>query len=380
MNFSFFVPPVIRFGRGCLKEVGKETARLGSRALLVVGQGFLRQSGLLEKILGLLSRAGVDVVLFEGVSSEPSVEVAEEAREFLRREKCDVVVGVGGGSVLDTAKTAAALAAAPGRVADYLGGGEVDSQPLPWIAVPTTAGTGSEATPAAVFSDHRRGIKTSIRGRGFMASVALVDPELTLSAPSHLTAYSGMDALTQALESLTSRLATPLTRPLSLQAAELIVHNLPRAMENGRDIAAREGLSLGSLMAGMALANARLGAVHGLAHPLGYRCKIPHGLACAALLVPVMEFNLSAAAKEYALLAERLGLSGREETEKARALVELVRQLNRRLGIPSRLRDLGLGPEDVPDLARQALASGSTKANPRAVTKEDLEGILYRAL
>ncbi|RKO67585.1 iron-containing alcohol dehydrogenase family protein [Desulfofundulus salinus] len=380
MDFTFLTPPLVRFGRGCITELGKETKRLGNRALLVTGRSFLKQSGILDRLLGILEEAGVSTVIYDGVSPEPLVDMAEEARELLYREGCNVVIGAGGGSALDTAKSVAALAGAPGRVAEYLNGKRIDGAALPWVAVPTTAGTGSEATPTAVFTDPARDVKTSMRGRQFMAAAVLVDPELTLTAPPHITAHSGMDALTQAIESLTSRFATPLTKSLSLQAAELIISCLPRAVENGQDIEARENLALGSLMAGIALANARLGVVHGLAHPVGHRCQRAHGLVCAVLLPPVMEFNLPVAAGDYALLARRLDLPGDNDTEKARALVTLVRNLNQRLGIPSRLKALGLKADDIPVMAEQALPSGSTKANPRPVSREDLEGILDNAL
>lgn len=380
MDFTFLTPPVIRFGRGCISELGKETAKLGNRALLVTGRNFLKQSRILDKLMKILEQAAVTTVIYDGVSPEPLVDMAEEARELLRRERCNVVIGAGGGSALDTAKSVAALAGAPGRVAEYLAGRKVDGAALPWVAVPTTAGTGSEATPAAVFTDPARNVKTSMRGREFMAAAALVDPELTVFAPPRITAHSGMDALTQAIESLTSRFATPLTKPLSLQAAKLIITHLPRAVENGHNIEARENLALGSLMAGIALANARLGAVHGLAHPVGHRCHKPHGLVCAVLLPPVMDFNLPEAARDYAILAQRLALPGENETEKARALVRLVRDLNQRLGIPSRLGALGLKEEDIPALAAQALSSGSTRANPRPVSREELAHILRDAL
>lgn len=380
MNFTVLTPPVIRFGRGCIADLGRETSRMGNRALLVTGRRFLKETGILDRVLEILEQAGVATTLFDGVSPEPVVDMAEEAREHLCREKCNVVIGIGGGSVLDTAKSVAALAGAPGAMAEYLAGRQVEGPSLPWVAVPTTAGTGSEATPAAVFTDPARHAKTSMRGREFMAAAALVDPELMAFAPASITAYSGMDALTQAIESLSSRFATPLTRPLSLQAAELVIRHLPRAVASGRDMEARENMALGSLMAGMALANARLGAVHGLAHPVGHRCRQPHGLVCAVLLPAVMDFNLPAAAGDYALLADRLGLPGRDDTEKARALLEQVRDLNHRLGIPSRLGDLGLKEEDIPALAQQALPSGSTRANPREVSLEDLMTILHRAM
>lgn len=378
MLFDFLAPARILFGPGSVYRLGEEVRRWGSKALLVTGRKALRESGGLERIEHSLHAAGVEWVHWDRVDPEPDLATVEEVRAVAREISCAVVVGAGGGSVLDVAKAAAGLFHEPGSVREYFGGREITRPGLPWIGVPTTAGSGAEVTMNAVLRDAEARRKGSLRHPGWMAATAIVDPGLTFSLPREITAQSGMDALTHALEAYTSRWSYPVTEALGFEGIILIARHLYTAYRRGRDRDAREKVALGSLMAGMALNNARAGAVHGLAHAVGARYGLPHGLVCGVLLPYVMEFNCPLVEEKYARIAYTLGLAptGEPTAEAARRTVGFVRKLREKLGLPERLGSCGLRRADIEDLVEAALPAASTQANPRKVTKEDLLRIL----
>jgi alcohol dehydrogenase class IV len=323
----------------------------------------------------------VATVVFEGVEPEPSLATVGRGRELLREAGCDVVVAVGGGSALDVGKAIGALANAAGALAEYHQGREIAEPGVPIIAVPTTAGTGSEVTPNAVLSDHERGIKASIRGDGVIATVALVDPELTLGLPPGPTGYAGLDAFTQALEGYSSVGANLVTDKLAEEALMQIAANLRTAYHEGSNVAAREGLSLGSLLAGMAFASSRLGLVHGLAHPVGMASQEPHGRVCGLLLPHVIRFNMEAAREKYARAARLTGISDEpDDGRAAQALERWVVELVAELQTGRSLSDLGIGRDDLEAMIAPALSSSSTRHNPRQVTEPDLREFLREIL
>ena len=365
----FFCPPIIHTGAGCLKALAEEASKIGRHALFVTGQTALRKSGTWERIHQLLKGARGAVSVFDQVEPEPSVHTVDSGRERLQAEGCDLVVAAGGGSALDVGKAIAGLANEPHPTADYLAGREVTAPPVPSIAIPTTSGTGAEVTRNAVLTDPEKQVKASVRGDGLMPAVAIIDPELTLSLPPQFTARAGMDALTQAVESYLAIYATPLTEALSVQATGLLARNLPTAFERGDDLPGREACAYGSLMAGLALGNARLGAVHGLAHPLGVRYHIPHGLCCAVLLPHVLRANASAVGEKWAMLEHLLGGEP----------VAVVERLLDRLQLPHTLSEFGLRREDFPAILEVGMQSGSFKANPRKLSEEDCTRILQAA-
>ncbi len=381
-EFALRAPKVI-FGWGKMSELGREAAALGRRALLVVGQGALERTGRLAQLRALLESAGVEVTLFSGVEAEPGLPTVDRGRQAAQEGGCDVVVAVGGGSVIDVGKAIGALANLPGAAAEYHSGKrEVRGPGLPVVAAPTTAGTGAEVTPNSVLTDPKRRVKASLRGETVLPRVALVDPELTVSCPPRVTAFSGLDALVQALESYVSRGANPASDALALQAISLIGGALRRAWEDGADAAARERMAAGSLLAGLALASARLGLVHGLAHPVGCLYHLPHGQVCALLMPAVMRFNLPCAQKKYARAARELGLARAEASDEA-AAEELLRwfsALARELGARVSLREFGAKRADLDKIIPLALASGSTKHNPRQPSADDVRAILEEAL
>jgi len=367
MAYVFHAPREIITGRGCLASLGEKAKPLGRHALLVTGRHAAKAAGFTDRATQLLGESGVAVTLFDGVQPEPTVHNVDDGRSLVAEHACDLVIGLGGGSAIDAAKAIAGLARETGATEEFLDGRlKVTKRALPMIAVPTTAGTGAEATPNAVLTDPERTLKQSLRASSMLPDVAIVDPELTLPCPPKLTAYAGMDALVQAIESYLSIRATPLTEGLSLHAARLLLRSLERAVKDGRHLPAREDCAYASLMAGIALANARLGAVHGLAHPLGVRYGIPHGLTCAVLLPPVLRMNRPFAVEKFAALD---ALAGGE-------IIASVEKLMAAVGVPLDLREYHLRAEDFKQMADESLPSGSTQANPKKMTSADFVALL----
>ncbi len=367
---TFVTAPRILTGAGCFGELGKEARALGERALVVCGRRALRASGRLDQALALLRDAGAQAFVFDEVEPEPTLATVDAARAACRKNACDVVVGIGGGSALDVAKAAASLARSDLPTREHFAGAEVPAAGLPIVAAPTTAGTGSEVTVNSVLRDPDSVQKKSIRGPALLPRAAIVDPELLQGLPPRQMACSGLDALTQAIESYTSIHATPLTDGLALQAFRCLSRGLPRVLDGDAGPAALSDMANGSLMAGMALANARLGVVHGIAHPLGVRAGLPHGLVCGALLPHAIRFNQAAAAEKYEQLSHICGA----------ALLEFAESLLEKAGLSDALREASVPTEAIPLIAEESLPSGSLKANPRPVTKDDVVRLLEEAL
>ncbi len=371
--FTLLYPPKIIFGCGKLSDLGKEVRAFGKEVLLVTGRSAIRKSGTLDRALDILKSSGVDAVLFEKIESDPSLKTVDEGTKLARDEKCDAVIGIGGGSPIDAAKAIASMAKQPATIWDYHAGREVEREGLPFIAVPTTAGTGAEITKNAVLSDTVKLVKKSVRSPFMVAKVAIVDPELTLSLPPDVTAYTGMDALTQAIESYVTKSSNPFTENLALRAIELIYHNLPDAVRCGDDIRIREKVALGSLLSAMAFSNSGLGAVHGLAHPIGVRFKVPHGLACAVLLPHVMELNTEAKPGKFDDIAAVIGCGKAEETPGA------IRELLKTIGIPDNFRDRGISEDDLPTIIAGSKSSSMSK-NPRALSDQEIEELMQKVM
>ncbi len=384
-RFEFATANRIIFGPGTCAEVPALAAPLGRRALFVTDS--LERSAALRE--GLV-KAGLEVVSFL-VEEELDVSLVILATRNVKESDCDLVIGFGGEATLDTAKAAAALAANPGDPLDYLevvGRGQpLRSPSLPVIAVPTTAGTGSEVTRNAVLAVPEKRVKVSLRSLLMLPRLAVVDPELTYSLPPDLTAATGMDALTQCLEPYVCNAPNPLTGPLCLDGIRRAARALPRAFEDGDDAAAREEMCLVSLFGGLALANARLGAVHGLAGPIGGMFPAPHGAVCARLLPAVVEVNLRAlrsrqpqspALTRYAEVEEAVRFAFADFGSRVDGLEKWLHALIEKLHIPP-LRCYGLTPADFPAIVAQAQKASSMKGNPIPLTDEELTEILQRA-
>ncbi len=375
---SFGLSTKIFFGIEALRELPAIGKDFGNKVLVVSGKHSATENGALRRVGNLLSEAGFSATVFAEVEPEPSLATVSKGIALARKQEADWVVGLGGGSAMDAAKAVAGLFRAGREIEDYFGGEPIEASGLPLVTIPTTAGSGAEVTVNAVLSDPDRGIKQSIRGQDLAARAAIVDPQLTFSLPAEITAYSGLDALVQAIEAFTSRGSNPLTDIYAIAAIEKIGANLLRAVQDPQNVPARTEMALGSLMAGVALTNARLGAVHGLAHAIGIRTGKPHGLVCAALLIPVMRFNMQVSYEKYAQMSKALGhnIAGMDPIDAAAMGIKTMMNLLKKLGIPPHISSLGINETDLPEIVETSLQSGSLKANPREASREHLLNIL----
>ena len=380
---EFYAPGKIIFGPGGLSQVGAEAKRLGSKVLIVLGKSAMKKSGALDRLTHLLIENNLEYVIYENVPSDPTVETIDNGTSLARKENCNLVIALGGGSVLDTGKAISAMVTNEGSVADYQEiegkGRKFKTKTLPFIAIPTTSGTGSEATKNAVITNTEFSLKKSIRDPMLIPEVALVDPELTLSLPPHITADCGGDALTQCIESYLGKKSQEITDALSLHAIGLIGKSLVKAVKDGKNLEARKDMAMAALLSGLCLSNSGLGAVHALSHPLGVYYKIPHGLSCAVLLPYVMEYNLPVVTKKLAKIAQSLGedISLLSETEAAQRAVERIKEILSQAGIKSNLSEWEIKEEDFSQLIKGA-KGGSLNNNPRNTSDEDLIELLYK--
>ena len=379
----FVSTPIIQHGPGSLAELGGIIRGLGGGRVGLITDPGLVKVGICERVVQAVDDLEGGIVWFDGAEPEPSYELVSRCVAFLRDEHCQVVIGLGGGSALDTAKMAAVMVGNEGDVSDYFGAGRVPHPGLPSIAIPTTAGTGSEVSPAAVFVDPRDGTKKGVRSDYVQPKAAILDPELTLGLPQALTASTGIDALTHAVECYTARAATLISDMTAERAIALIGEHLPVAYADGANLAARDGMLMGSLVAGMALAIANVGAVHALAQALGGSHHVHHGVANSLLLPYVMEFNRMACRDKYARVAALLGepVAGLSENAAAERAVAAVRQLTIDLQLPQHLRELDIPEDALDDVAERTIATQGRIAtnNPRAMSVEDARAILRAA-
>lgn len=384
MAFEFATAGRIIFGVGKLAEIGPIAVDLGHRALVVAGQHSERAAPLVEYV----HAAGVTTVTFS-VAHEPTVDLVQQGTALAREQHCELVIGFGGGSVLDAGKAIAALLTNPGDPLDYLeviGRGRALAAPsAPYIAIPTTAGTGTEVTRNAVLASREHRVKVSLRSPHMLPDVALIDPALTYSMPSEITAYTGLDALTQVIEPFVSNKANPLTDAICREGIVRAARALLRAYEHGDDVQAREDMTLVALMGGLALANAKLGAVHGFAGPLGGMFDAPHGAVCAALLPHVMVVNVDVLHKrqpDHPALA-RYDEVARLLTGDASATADdgvlWIAELCGLLGVPG-LAAYGLTQAAFDDVIDKSARASSMQGNPVMLMPDDMRTILRRAL
>jgi alcohol dehydrogenase len=381
MDILFQLPTRVRFGFGVSRLAGDETRALGgSRALVVTDPG-VRGAGLLDGVLDSLAAAGIESVVHDAVSGNPRdhecVACADTGREF----GADVVIAVGGGSPMDTAKTAAALLTNGGTPQDWEAPALLERDPLPIVAIPTTSGTGSEVTFYAVVTDTTRRYKMSLLDTRIAPRLALVDPELTMSMPAAVTASTGMDALTHAVESYTGRLANPVADALAREAIRLVALHLADAVRDGSNRDARSGMMMASLLAGMAFGNTDVAAVHCLAEAIGGTYDTPHGVANSVFLPHVFAHNAEADPARHAEVAAALGIDTRDMPDEiaARQASERIAHLAREVGIPG-FRDLPrIDPADFPALAEAAKRNVSDPSNSRSYEVADYLLLLQRA-
>jgi alcohol dehydrogenase len=372
--FSFTGAGKIVFGTGSFGKLAEQIQVLKGRRPLIVLDKNLAASGFSKKISQVLDGSGFKASFFDQAEPEPKLAVADEGAKAALKAKCDLVVGIGGGSAMDLAKAIAAVAGNQGKAVDYLGLNRVPGPGLPTILVPTTAGTGSEVTFTAVFVRPELKKKEGMNSPYLYPDIALLDPELTLTLPPEATATTGLDALCHAIESYTSIQASPMSEMVSLEAIGLISENLRTCVHNGANLEAREQMLLGSLYAGLGLANAGVTAVHSLSYPLGGQYGVAHGLANTLLLPHVMAFNLPGNLEKFAVIAEWMGEAVQDLPlrEAAWQAVEAVKSLIEDCGIYTTLEDLDIPSEAFPELAKVAMTvARPLQNNPRKLTIED---------
>jgi alcohol dehydrogenase class IV len=384
MNFDFATAPQIVFGPGGLAQIGTLAKPLGRSALVITG----REGARAEKLLRSLRDSDVSASTFS-MAGEPDIATIDREVAYAKRERYDFIIAIGGGSVIDTGKAIAAMLTNPGEVLDYIeiiGKGQTLAVPsAPFIAIPTTAGTGAEVTRNAVLGSRAHRLKVSLRSPLMLPRIALVDPELTYDLPPALTASTGLDALTQLIEPFVCNRANPMTDALCIEGMRRAARSLRAAFAKGSDTAAREDMAVAGLFSGMALSNAGLGAVHGLAGPIGGAFSAPHGAVCAALLPHVMAKNLEAMRQRdpgnaaiYRYDEAAYWLTG-DRKAKADDGVKWVRAVVGDLKIPN-LATYGITEEDIQDLAAKAEKASSMKANPVLLTAKELREILTEAM
>jgi len=377
MARAFYIPPVLIFGSGASQRVGEESKKLGVKKGLIVTDEVLLKLGILDNIKQVLSQAKVQFTIYSGVFTEPTVEFVQEGLKTYKENGCDFLLAIGGGSAIDTAKAITVMATNAGSIEDYMGLGKIPKAGAPFIAIPTTAGTGSEVTQFTIITDTKRDVKMLIGSPFLIPREAIVDPLLTLSMPRGLTAATGIDALTHAIEAYVSVKAQPMSDIFCLSAIELISGNLRQAWSNGNNLEAREKTMLGALQAGIAFSNSSVALVHGMSRPVGAYFHVAHGVSNAALLGVVTEFSLIGNPARYARIAKAMGenVEGLTILEAADLAAKSIKRLVQDIKIPS-LQELGVDKEKLdklaPQMAEDAIASGSPANNPRQATKEEI--------
>ncbi len=380
MQFMFGIPSFVHFGEGVSAKLGEMAAGMGAKKAFVVYDKGVKAAGIVEGLIASLTAADIEAIEYDGVLPNPPDTQVEDAAFIARSAEVDVIVAVGGGSSIDSAKAINILLTNPSPINQYDGINTVKVPGKPLIAIPTTAGTASEVTAFSIVTDTARKKKMVIGGQFVGATIALADPLLTVGMPPKITASTGLDALTHAIEAYVSKGAMIPTDVLALKAIELICTNIVTATRDGANIQARSAMLLGSMMAGFAFTNAVLGLVHSIAHPLSVHGNLPHGVANAIGLPFVMEYNMPAAPSRFRDIAVAMGIdvTGMDDAAAARAAVELVKHLNVELEIPT-LKECGITRDMFDRLAEDALKEISTLFNPRDPSKEDILAILEKA-
>jgi alcohol dehydrogenase len=381
MSSTFFIPSVNILGTGCLDEAMDVIGKYGFRKALIVTDVGLAKAGVAKMIAEKLAMQDIDSVIFDGAKPNPNTANVELGLGLLKESRCDFVVSLGGGSPHDCAKGIALCATNGGQIRDYEGVDQSSKPQLPLIAINTTAGTASEMTRFCIITDESRHVKMAIVDRNVTPLLSVNDPALMVAMPQGLTAATGMDALTHAIEAYVSTAANPITDACALKAITLISNNLRLAVRNGEDMAARENMAYAQFLAGMAFNNASLGYVHAMAHQLGGFYDLPHGVCNAVLLPHVQSFNAHVCAPRLTDVAHAMGadIRGLSPEEGAQAAIAAIRRLSSDVDIPAGLRELGARLNDVPMLATNALKDACGFTNPRPADQRQIEEIFRSA-
>ncbi|MGF1873189.1 L-threonine dehydrogenase [Photobacterium indicum] len=382
MSSAFFIPSVNLMGAGCLTEAADAVKAHGFKKALIVTDKVLNQIGVVKQVVDLLAERNVEAVVFDGTQPNPTMGNVAAGLALLKANECDFVISLGGGSPHDCAKGIALVASNGGSISDYEGV-DVSAKPqLPLVAINTTAGTASEMTRFCIITDEARHIKMAIVDKNTTPLMSVNDPELMLAKPASLTAATGMDALTHAIEAYVSTAATPITDAVAIKAIELIQAHLRTAVNDGQNLEAREQMAYAQFMAGMAFNNASLGYVHAMAHQLGGFYDLPHGVCNAVLLPHVQRYNAKVCPDRLRDVAKAMGVNVETMTAEqgADAALEAIQVLSKDVGIPAGLKDLGAKNEDISILADNALKDACGFTNPKQATHEEISEIFAAAM
>jgi len=382
MSSTFFIPSVNMMGIGSLGEAVDAIRKYGFRHALIVTDAGLAKAGVADKVAGLLQQQDINATIFDGAKPNPTVSNVENGLLKLKASGADFIISLGGGSPHDCAKGIALVAANGGEISDYEGVDQSAKPQLPLIAINTTAGTASEMTRFCIITDETRHVKMAIVDRNVTPLLSVNDPSLMAAMPKGLTAATGMDALTHAIEAYVSTAATPITDACALKAVELISANLRTAVANGSDMPARENMAYAQFLAGMAFNNASLGYVHAMAHQLGGFYDLPHGVCNAVLLPHVESFNASVCPARLKDVATAMGIDTQrlDNEQGAAAAIAAIRRLSGDIGIPGGLAELGAKADDIPTLAANAMKDACGFTNPRPANQEQIEEIFRTAM
>lgn len=381
-SYKFFMPPVSLMGPNCLADAGKDIQILGFEKALIVTDRVLNEIGLVKKLISVLEANQIKWVLFDGTQANPTVGNVGEGLQILKENDCDFIISFGGGSPHDCAKGIALLATNGGSIKDYEGLDLSKNPQLPLVAVNTTAGTASEMTRFSIISDEERHVKMAIIDKNITPILAVNDPLLMLEMPRSLTAATGMDALTHAIEAYVSTIATPVTDACALKAVQLVSDYLRIAVKDGKNENARDMMAYAEFLAGMAFNNASLGYVHAMAHQLGGFYDLPHGVCNAVLLPYVQEYNASVSSSRLKDIASAMGINTSDMTDEqgAQAAIDEIKKISSDIEIPSGLRELGTKEEDLPELTTNALKDVCGATNPRQGNHEEILAIYTKAM
>lgn len=378
--FAFRLPREIYFGWGKGAETGELVKSLGKKAFIVTGRRATKETGILGVVTSSLEKAGLEWVVFDQVEPEPSLEIVDAGLRRAYQESCDLVLSLGGGSALDCGKAIAGLLGQDESVVPYFDGVKNLGGPgTPWVALPTTAGTGSEMTNNAVLTNYRLGVKKSFRSPYLVARMAIIDPQFTVFLSARITASSGIDALVQAIEAFTSPRTNPVSELLALEAVRLIWQFLPRAVTEGNERRFREQVAKGSMISAMAFANASSGPAHGLSHIIGPAFGVPHGEACGLLFPVTMRFNKGVWGTKYVAIARAVGIEGESQEEIIDAFERAFRSLLEEIGLCTRLRDFGVTKEAFREVVKEELIQRSLRENPRPIGVNEAVELLCEA-
>ncbi|MEC0133409.1 MULTISPECIES: iron-containing alcohol dehydrogenase [Paenibacillus] len=378
----YYVPSINIMGKGCLQEIGPYIQELKLKKALVVTDKFLMKSSIAGKLLAVLDEAGIEYAIYDEVKPNPTCKNVHDGVDYLKSQNCDYLISIGGGSPQDTAKAIGIIATNDGHIKEYEGVHKSKHKSLPIVAVNTTAGTSAEVTINYVITDEDRKVKMVMVDKNSLATISVNDPELMVDKPAALTAATGMDALTHAIEALVTPGAYPVTDATALAAVELIFANLARTVKNGHDIEAREQMVYAIFLGGLAFNNAGLGYVHAMAHQLGGVYDLPHGVCNAMLLPFVEEENAKYVPEKFRSIAKAIGLNVENQTDKQCAdfVIESIKALSKEVGIPAKLSELGVEEVDLDLLAENSMKDACAPGNPFIPTKEEVITLFKKIL